>query len=68
MDNKMAAIVVAALGAAILLASLTADMTGVGDQVAFGPKQTMGTVAGIILVGIGAYLYKKSGTRSHSGE
>lgn len=59
MANKTIAIVVAAVGALILLASLTADMIGVGDQVAFGPKQTMGTVAGTIVVGIGAFLYNR---------
>lgn len=59
MNNKSASIVVAALGALLLLASLTADMIGLGDQVAFGPKQTMGTVAGIVVVGIGAFLYRK---------
>ena len=67
MGNKTTSIVVTALGALILLASLTADMTSLGDQVAFGPVQTTGSVIGILLLGIGAYLYRKTGTRTHSG-
>ena len=68
MDSKTASIVVVALGALMLLASLTADMTGLGDDVGFGPQQTIGTVVGIVVLGIGAYLYKKSGTGSRSGD
>lgn len=68
MDNKTASIVVVALGAIMLLASLTADMTGLGDDVGFGPQQTIGTVAGIIVLGIGLYLYKKSAAGNRSGD
>ena len=67
MKNKTTSIVVTALGALILLASLTADMTSLGDQVAFGPVQKMGSIIGIILLGIGAYLYRKTGTGTRSG-
>ena len=68
MDSKTASIVVFALGALMLLASLTADITGLGDDVGFGPQQTIGTVVGIVVLGIGAYLYKKSGTGNRSGD
>jgi hypothetical protein len=68
MDSKTAAIVVVALGALMLLASLTADITGLGGDVGFGPRQTIGTVVGIVVLGIGAYLYKKSGTGNRSGD
>jgi hypothetical protein len=68
MDSKTISIVVIALGALMLLVSLTADMTGLGDNVAFGPKQTTGTVVGIVVIGIGAYLYKKSGTVNRPGD
>ncbi len=66
MDNKIASIVVVAIGALVLLASLTADFTGLGDDVGFGPQQMTGTVVGIAVLAIGAYLYKKSGSRSSS--
>ena len=68
MDRKTVSIVVVALGALVLLASLTADMTGLGDAGRFGSKQMMGTVVGIVVLGIGAYLYKKSGTGDRSGD
>lgn len=66
MENKTTSIVVTAIGALILLASLTADIAGLGDQVAFGPVQTTGSIIGIILLGIGAYLYKKTSTGTHA--
>ena len=66
MDNRIASIVVVAIGALILLASLTADITGLGDDVGFGPQQTTGTIVGIAVLAIGAYLYKKSGSRNNS--
>jgi hypothetical protein len=68
MDSRTASIVVVALGALMLLASLTADMTGLGDDVGFGPAQMIGTVVGIVVLGIGAYLYKKSGAADPSGD
>ncbi len=68
MDSKTTSIVVVALGALMLLASLTADMTGLGDVVGFGLQQTIGTVVGIVVLGIGAYLYKKSGAGNSSGD
>ncbi len=61
MDKKTSSIVVIALGALLLLASLTADMTGLGGQVGFGPRQMIGTVVGIAVLAVGAYQYKKAG-------
>ena len=51
--------VVLALGALLLLASLLADAIGIGDDVGFGRQQTMGTIAGILVLAVGAYLYRK---------
>ncbi len=68
MDNKAASIVVVAIGALMLLASLTADITGLGDDVGFGPQQTTGTIVGIVVLAIGAYLYKKSGSGNGSAD
>ncbi len=67
MDKKTSSIVVIAIGALLLLASLTADMTGLGDDVGlsplqtFGPRQMIGTVVGIAVLAVGAYQYKKAG-------
>ncbi len=66
MDNNTASIVVVAVGALMLLASLTADITGLGDDVGFGPQQTTGTIIGIVVLAIGVYLYKKSGSSNSS--
>jgi len=68
MAYKTASSVVLALGALILLVSLTADITGLGDQVAFGPVQTTGMVAGFIVVGIGVFLYRKSSSGIQSDD
>ena len=61
MDKKTSLIVVIALGALLLLASLTADMTGLGGHVGFGPRQMIGTIVGIVVLAVGAYQYKKAG-------
>lgn len=60
MNNKTSAMVVLALGALLLLASLLADVIGIGDDAGFGRQQTMGTIAGVLVLAVGAYLYKKS--------
>jgi hypothetical protein len=68
MDNKTASIVVIAIGALMLLASLTADISGLGDDVGFGSQQMIGTIVGIVVLAIGAYLYKKSGPGNSSAD
>jgi len=68
MDDKTASIWVIALGALILLASLTADITGLGNSVGFGPKQAIGMVVGIVVLAMGADFFKYSYTRSTSVE
>ena len=74
MDKRTSSIVVVVLGALLLLASLTADMTGLGDDVelsllqTFGPRQMIGTVVGIVVLAVGAYLYKKGGTGNTSAD
>lgn len=74
MDKRISSIVIIALGALLLLVSLTADMTGLGDDVGlsplqtFGPRQMMGTAVGIVLLAVGAYLYKKCGAGNTSAD
>ena len=67
MDNRITSIVVIVLGALLLLASLTADLTGIGDGPGFGTKQTMGTIAGIVLLAFGFYFYRKIDASITSG-
>ena len=68
MDDYTASIAVIALGALILLASLTADMIGLGNHVGFGPKQAIGTIIGIIVIAMGVDFFKSSSTRSSSAK
>ena len=74
MDKKISSIALIALGALLLLASLTADMTGLGADLAlsplqtFGPRQMIGTVVGIVVLAVGVYLYKKLGTENTSAD
>ncbi len=67
MDNIKPSMVVLVLGALILLASLLADIIGIGDDTGFGRQQTMGVVLGVVVLAIGAYLHKKGGQGSDSG-
>ena len=64
MDKVNANVVVLVLGVGLLLVSLLADVVGIGDDAGFGPRQTMGTVAGVVVIAIGAYLIKKNAGHS----
>ncbi len=59
MDKINAATVVVVIGAGLLLISLLADVIGIGDDVGFGRQQTMGSVAGLVILAVGVYLYTK---------
>jgi hypothetical protein len=58
--SKMASTVVLVLGIGLLVVSLLADFIGVGDDPGFGRQQTLGTIAGVIVSGIGLFLTLKS--------
>ncbi len=66
MNNKTAAMVILVIGALLLLASLLADVIGIGDDAGFGRQQTMGTIAGVVVLAVGAFLYKKTDQGSDS--
>ena len=68
MNDYTSSIAVIALGTLILLASLTADMTGLGGDIGFGPKQTIGTVVGIIVLAMGVDFFRSSSTKSDSAK
>jgi hypothetical protein len=54
--------VVAAIGAAILVVSVSANELGVGDTSSFGWKQTTGAILGgaVIVVGLAVLLFARS--------
>lgn len=56
------ALVIIAVGIVVLLVSLGADVVGIGTSPRsfFGYKQVAGTLAGIILALVGAFLYLRS--------
>ena len=69
LSSKTASIVVLVLGVGLLVVSLSADVTGIGNDPGFGPKQTMGAVAGALVVAVGLYLtFKRSQARRPADE
>ena len=58
-SDKIAQILVIAIGIGLLLASLLADVIGIGDYPGFGSQQTLGTVAGVLITACGVYLYMR---------
>jgi hypothetical protein len=59
-NDKIAQILVLAIGIGLLLASLLADVIGIGDNPGFGSQQTLGTIAGALITACGVYLYMRS--------
>ena len=55
-SNKTASIILIVVGIGLLVASLLADVIGIGDDPGFGRQQTAGTAAGVIIAAIGLYL------------
>ena len=60
LDKLNAATVVVIIGVGLLLISLLADVLGIGDDPGFGSQQTMGSLAGLVILAIGVYLTRKS--------
>ena len=58
--KKTAGIILLVVGIGLLVASLLADLIGIGDSTGFGRQQTMGTIAGAIATAVGLFLtFKK---------
>jgi len=47
------------IGIGLLATSLLADVIGLGDP-GFGPKQTTGTIAGVVITAGGLFLWRKA--------
>ncbi len=58
--SKMASIVVLAIGIGLLVVALLADVIGVGDDPGFGRQQTLGTIVGVVISGVGLFLTLRS--------
>ena len=59
LGNKTASRILLVVGIGLLLASLLADVIGIGDDVGFGRQQMVGTAAGAIVAAIGLFLVLK---------
>ena len=60
LDKLNVATVVVIIGVGLLLVSLLADVLGIGEGHGFGPRQTMGSLAGLVIIATGVYLTRKS--------
>ena len=58
-NDKIAQILVLAIGIGLLLASLLADVIGIGDDPGFGSQQTSGTIGGALITACGVYLFMR---------
>ena len=59
MSNKMAPFLVLIIGLGLFVASLLADVIGIGTDPGFGPQQTTGIIVGVIIAAVGGYLALK---------
>jgi uncharacterized protein YqgC (DUF456 family) len=59
-NKKTTSIVLLVSGVILLLASLTADMIGIGQAAGFGYKQMIGSAAGVIAAVVGFVIKPKS--------
>jgi len=55
-SNKTANVFVFIIGIGLLVVSLLADVIGIGDDPGFGKQQTMGTIAGVVIMVVGFVL------------
>ena len=62
MKPSREATILLVIGIGLLLTSLLADTIGIGDDPGFGRQQTLGTVIGVLITGVGLFfsLLKKS--------
>ena len=60
MRTKQLAGIIVIIGVGLLAATLLADVIGIGDDPGFGMQQTMGTIAGVVITGLGLVVAKKS--------
>jgi hypothetical protein len=59
-SSKVASLVVLVIGIGLLAVSLLANVLGIGDSPGFGRQQTLGTITGAAISGVGLFLVRKS--------
>jgi len=59
-NKKTTSMVLLVAGAILLLASLAADMIGIGQAAGFGYKQIIGALVGVIAVVVGFVIRPKT--------
>jgi hypothetical protein len=59
LPKETAIIVLLVVGIGLLAASLLADVIGIGDYPGFGNQQTMGAVAGVLVIAAGLFFTLK---------
>ena len=58
--RKTAGVVIFIVGIILIIVSALADIIGIGGQGTFGPRQIGGTIAGVVIAAVGAFLaFKK---------
>jgi len=60
MHGKSFAVIVVVAGILLVLASLAADAIGLGGWPGFGFRQILGTIIGLVLIGVGISRCRKS--------
>jgi len=58
--GKIASMIIIGIGIGFLAVSLLADVIGIGDDPGFGLQQTTGTIAGVVIAGVGLFLWRKA--------
>ena len=66
--EKLVGIILIIIGIAAVLVMTTADLTGLGGYPGFGPQQTAGVIAGVLLLVAGAALLKGNGSKDAATE
>lgn len=59
-SGKVASLAVLVIGIGLLAASLLANVLGIGDSPGFGRQQTLGTITGAAIAGVGLLLMRRS--------
>ncbi len=60
MTKRNVGLVLLIVGIILVLAAITADLTGIGGQPGFGWKQIVGTGLGVVVAIVGGILYTRS--------
>ena len=58
--RKIAGLVIFIVGIIVIIVFALADVFGIGNQMSFGTRQIVGTIAGVVIAAVGGFLtFKK---------